>query len=105
MIYTFPKCRFVDISSEEQQFDHIKSEYMEAVKARGAGERDEELMDLWHSIESYFRIREAKGIDVQLTITQTIDKNKLREYYTKDAYEDWGRINLVKRLAVNMHKD
>lgn len=89
MIYSFPKCRFVDISSQEQQFDHIKSEYMECIKADGAGELDSELMDLWHSIESYFRIREAKGIDVMLTKANCVYKNAHRSYYTDAELQKW----------------
>ncbi len=89
MIYTFPKCIFTEINSAEQQFEHIKSEYMECIKAQGAGELDSELMDLWHSIESYFRIREAQGIDVQLTRANCVYKNAQRDYYEDAELQKW----------------
>ena len=89
MIYTFPKCIFTEINSAEQQFEHIRSEFTESVKAEGAGERDCELMDLLHSIESYFRIREAQGIDVTLTKANTVYKNAQRSYYEDSELQRW----------------
>lgn len=89
MIYTFPKCIFTEINSAEQQFEHIRSEFTESVKAEGAGERDCELMDLWHSIESYFRIRQTQGIDVALTKANTVYKNAQRSYYEDSELQRW----------------
>ena len=89
-MYSFPKTKFVNENTLDEQFSHIKSEYMEAVRAQGMGERDEELMDLWHSIESYFRMREAQGVDVMLTRSQTVYKNAQREYYAVGELEKWA---------------
>ena len=89
MIYSFPKCIFTEINSAEQQFEHIRSEFTESVKAGGAGERDMELMDLLHSIESYFRIREAQGIDITLTKANCVYKNAQRSYYADSELQGW----------------
>ena len=47
----YPRTKFADITTLDEQFEHIRSEYCEAVMADGMGHRDEELADLEHSIQ------------------------------------------------------
>lgn len=63
----YPRTKFADITTLDEQFEHIRSEYCEAVMADGMGHRDEELADLEHSIQTYFDIRAAQGIDIDAT--------------------------------------
>ena len=80
-MYTFPRAKFADTNTLADQWEHIRSEFVEASKAEGLGERDEELMDLWHSIETYFRMREAAGVDIGETREVVVAKNRARGYY------------------------
>jgi hypothetical protein len=80
-MYTFPRVKFADTNTLDSQWEHIRSEFVEATKAEGLGDRDEELMDLWHSIETYFRMRQVQGIDVHAVAAAVIKKNALRGYY------------------------
>jgi len=89
--YIFPKAKFVDENTLDEQFNYIRSEFIEAVRAEGMGERDEELADLWHSIETYFRIREKQGIAVSEVINHVKQKNGLRGYYENNG----GDINVT----------
>jgi hypothetical protein len=81
LIYTFPAIKFIHDNTLEQQDDHIRSEFIEWVKAQGEGEKDEELLDLYHSIETRLRMREAQGIDIDEGIRRTVAKNNKRGYY------------------------
>jgi len=83
-MYAFPKANFADNNTLDEQLTHIKSEFVEAMKAEGMGERDEELMDLWHSIETYFRMRQNQGIDVHAVAAAVVGKNAERGYYSHD---------------------
>jgi len=77
----YPRTKFADMATLEQQFEHVREEFIEAVKADGRGERDEELADLEHSIQTYFDIRAKQGIDVDGVRQAVIEKNKRRGYY------------------------
>ncbi|MEG6615367.1 hypothetical protein V6C27_02840 [Peptococcaceae bacterium 1198_IL3148] len=65
------------------------SEAVEVAKAwvwyrLGLGSRqrvDEEMADLLHSAETYFRIREREGLDVPATFRSVVRKNQSRGYY------------------------
>ena len=80
-MYAFPKSKFVDTNTLEEQEEHIRSEFVETQKAEGQGEKDIEYMDLWHSLETYFRMRQAQGIDVHAVAAVVIEKNAVRDYY------------------------
>lgn len=89
MIYTFPAIKFIHDNTLAEQDDHIRSEFLEWMKATGEGEKDEELLDLYHSIETRLRMREAQGIDIDAGVQRTILKNINRDYYTVGALTDW----------------
>ena len=81
----YPKTRFVDENTLDEQFDHICSEYREAVMAEGKGDRDEELADLEASIQTYWDIREKQGLDVDALRKAIIEKNRRRGYYIGES--------------------
>jgi hypothetical protein len=89
MIYTFPAIKFIHDNTLAEQDDHIRSEFVEWMKATGEGEKDEELLDLYHSIETRLRMREAQGINIDAGITNTVAKNDKRGYYEVGALADW----------------
>lgn len=87
-MFSFPRIKFADTNTADEQVQHIYSEMVEFMKEHNRdkrGLRDEELMDCWHSIETYFRIRQAQGIDVHAIHTQTIKKNRVRGYYDGES--------------------
>jgi hypothetical protein len=90
LIYTFPAIKFIHDNTLAEQDDHIRSEFVEWMRASGEGEKDEELLDLYHSIETRLRMREMQGIDIDAGITNTVAKNDLRHYYTAGALADWA---------------
>jgi len=92
-LYTFPRVKFADTNTLTDQWEHIRSEFVEASKAEGLGDRDEELMDLWHSIETYFRIREAAGVDIGETKRTVVTKNRARGYYTEHRCATCHKVN------------
>ena len=81
MNYNFPKICFVDTNSTFQQAMHAFSEANEVVRTKTDHELDIEMADLLHSCETYFRIRERDGADVEGIFADVIDKNIARCYY------------------------
>ena len=84
VIFLFPATRFVAENTADMQVDHIRSEYVEFQREFTAGKMgaaDHELADLYHSIETYFRIRERQGIDIKATFAEVQQKNQDRGYY------------------------
>jgi RecA/RadA recombinase len=87
MIYLFPKTRFAETNTTEKQLKHILSEADEVrnsiVNAEPAHRTIEEVVDTWHSIETYIRILEKEhGIERVLeAIDQVVKKNDERGYY------------------------
>ncbi len=89
MDYVFPKTKFVDQSDPEQQLDHIRSEVIEALQeliAGRMGDCDIEVMDIYLSCETYFRIREKMGIDIDGVRKAVFQKNSApdRKYFLKE---------------------
>lgn len=83
-IYTFPATRFVRNNTLDQQVEHIRSEYVEFQREFTAGQMgaaDHELADLYHSIETYFRMRKKAGINVRAVFSEVQKKNTDRGYY------------------------
>lgn len=79
----YPVTKFSEINTLEEQLEHIKEEFREVVKAEGLGERDEELADLEHSIQTYFDMRAKMGVSIDNVRKETIEKNRKRGYYQK----------------------
>lgn len=86
MNYNFPKIRFVDENSIDEQLDHLRSELVEAYHAflsGHMGDCDMEVADLYHSCETYFRMREKAGVDIEAVRQAVIEKNTNRGYYNE----------------------
>ena len=83
-MFSFPKVKFADENTPEKQIQHIYSEMVEFMREYNNGKKgllDEELMDCWHSIETYFRIRQRQGIDIAAVHAAVVKKNRDRGYY------------------------
>lgn len=82
MAWRFPEVKFVRTNTKEEQVGHILSEAVEVYYAlldkKGL---DEEMADLLHSCETYFRIRQREGCDVHKVFSRVIEKNRKRGYY------------------------
>jgi len=74
----------VDENDIETQVEHIQSEFIEFSKELilgRLGAADMEAADLYHSLETYFRMREKAGVDIQATFQAVEQKNESRGYY------------------------
>jgi hypothetical protein len=83
--YSFPLTKWVKTATAAKQKNHFYSEWNEYLDA-AAYEHDsqhelEELIDLYHSLETYFRILERDGIDVGAAFERVKQKNESRGYY------------------------
>jgi hypothetical protein len=88
MQYNFPPTKFVQRNTIKQQIEHIKSEFEEFITEVEAGNMDladREVMDLYHSLETYFRIREKQGVDIKKVRRDTWYKNWWRGYYDESG--------------------
>lgn len=88
MNYNFPATRFVDENDIKTQVAHIQSEFIEFSKELMLGQlgaADLEAADLYHSLETYFRMREKAGVDIQATFQAVEQKNESRGYYLNDS--------------------
>jgi cell fate regulator YaaT (PSP1 superfamily) len=88
MQYNFPPVRFVDTNTPKQQVNHIFSEVIEAATECDDQKWhlcDREVMDTYHSCESYFRIREKMGMDLNQVFQDTKNKNYDRGYYDHES--------------------
>lgn len=83
MLFNFPPTRFVTENSQIEQMDHIVSESMEVLDAMAKDESRrrllEELMDLHHSLETFWRMQDAQ--EVAEVMTDVMKKNAMRGYY------------------------
>lgn len=81
MSWRFPPVKFVDINTVNKQLEHVQSEAMEVRYALYQHRIDEEMADLLHSCETYFRIRQREGSDIHQIFNQVVEKNRARGYY------------------------
>ena len=82
MIYIFPETKFVRENNNKKQQVHVVSEWREFMNAEwNTAEEKEEAMDLYHSIETLFRIWEKQGVDMEAVRQKVFDKNRARGYY------------------------
>lgn len=85
--YNFPATTFAATNNVQQQLRHVLSECDEvqrAIISKESPERvDEELADVFHSLETLFRImqRDLGTEYVEELFQQIEDKNKTRGYY------------------------
>lgn len=87
MKFNFPATRFVHLNTEEEQIEHIVSEFEEAgAEAEISLESEElhlELVDIFHSLETFFRIlaenRTQEYVNNLFRLTE--EKNRVRGYY------------------------
>lgn len=88
----FPAVKFAIINTPEKQMSHVLSEAREVESESyddfGFSNKDvewakvdEEMADLLHSCETYFRIREREGLNVDELFANVVEKNRKRGYY------------------------
>ncbi len=83
-LYYFPTARFVEESDLPRQVIHLGSEFVDFCLKLSWGRKtraDIEAADLYHSIETYFRMREREGLDVEALFKKVENKNQKRGYY------------------------
>lgn len=88
MIYIFPETKFVGENTADKQLNHVISE---AIELQDELMNDfysdspeltrEEAMDLYHSLETLFRIWESQGVDMEAVRQKVFEKNRARGYY------------------------
>jgi hypothetical protein len=92
MRFNFPKVKFADENSVRDQLRHVVSEMFEVIDGY-MGESghvvvgiEEEVMDLTHSLETFWRIRmRTHGVrHVELLRERVEEKNRLRGYYERE---------------------
>ena len=85
LIYKYPRIKFADTNTAEQQLEHIRSEVVEAIQAYNAGllgDMDIELHDIGQSVETLQRMREERaGVSTEEGKVDMIQKNYIRGYY------------------------
>ncbi|NLZ19360.1 MAG: hypothetical protein GXY24_03715 [Bacteroidales bacterium] len=95
MNYAWPETKFVNKNNMYQQFDHVMSEIDEVNEIGPCGDLNrlvEELMDLHHSLETYFRILE-RDISPQYVCRRqaaVLRKNRDRGYCVGSSSADCG---------------
>jgi hypothetical protein len=82
MNYSFPPTKWVKTGLPTPQLNHILSEVREVEGSEHASMHElEEIVDLYHSIETYFRIQEKLGVNVDEVFINVFLKNEVRGYY------------------------
>lgn len=79
--YSFPATKWVKMAKASEQKDHVISEFIEMLTADTQLKKLEEAIDLYHSLETYFRILERDGIDIPGHFKNVYEKNEARGYY------------------------
>jgi len=81
MNYSFPAVKFANKNTIKQQEEHIRSEFFEFYYESNKDKKIEEAIDLYHSLETLFRILEQQGIAINIAFEQVRLKNEARGYY------------------------
>jgi hypothetical protein len=79
--YSFPATKWARTAKASEQKDHVISEFIEMLTADSQLKKLEEAIDLYHSLETYFRILERDEIDIPGHFRKVYKKNKARGYY------------------------
>ena len=82
--YRFPRVKFADSNTREQQINHVLSELKEIEKALATGDMEhalEEMLDAIWSLETMIRIHcKEHGLNVDLAALSVEIKNRDRGY-------------------------
>ena len=82
MNFNFPRAKFADSNTIEDQVLHIVSESIEAANESDPELQAMEIMDCLHSCETALRILEEQhGIGLDSIIAEVEHKNRVRGYY------------------------
>jgi predicted house-cleaning noncanonical NTP pyrophosphatase (MazG superfamily) len=83
MNYIFPATKWANKETRpNDQYVKIIEEYNEFTESDPESDHEiEELFDLIQACETYFRIMEARGMDVNSIYEAVKEKNKARGYY------------------------
>jgi len=88
--YKYPRIKFADTNTIEQQLEHIRSEVVEAIQAFNngkLGDMDIELHDVAQSVETLQRMREERaGVSTAEGKIAMVQKNHLRGYYESENH-------------------
>ena len=76
----YPRLKFADTFTVNEQIDYIRDELWEAMEAVSDRERDAEISDVEQAIQTYWDIRAKQGLDVDAVRAGTVEKNKARGY-------------------------
>ena len=79
MNYTFPPTRFVSEKHLAEQYAHVLSEIGEVLCAKTGRDRLTEILDHYHSIETYLRMHSPEYVEELVAIVER--KNRERGYY------------------------
>ncbi len=74
MNYIFPATKFITENNIWEQIMHVKSDTEEFYA---------EAVDLYHSLETLFRIWEREGVDIEAVREKGVGKNRERGGYAK----------------------
>lgn len=84
MKYIFPETKFAKTNNIWAQIMHVKSEWVEFTHTKtNTEEFYAEAVDLYHSLETLFRIWEREGVDMEAVQEKVFEKNRERGYYAK----------------------
>jgi hypothetical protein len=81
MNYSFPPTKWIRTATADKQIKHVSSEMIEVLTSENGAHELEEALDLYHSLETYFRICERDGIDINKYRQMVQAKNEARGYY------------------------
>lgn len=94
MNYNFPEIKFTRQNNITTQLHHVQSEYHEMIQEiTGSPKQIMEAIDLYHSLETLFRILEREGIDMDTYFEAVKKKNQDRGYYRDEGTNDGGGIS------------
>jgi len=86
MNYSFPATKWALTSRRNEQIEHIMSEIAEfECSASGSNHEIEEAIDLYHSLETFFRILERDGVNMDNHFDNVLKKNEARGYYLPEV--------------------
>jgi len=79
----FPRVKYVDTNTIEEQLDHVRSEINEIEREQTIDAQFAEALDLLHSTETLVRIYLDKGMNYEQGRARVIAKNIARGYYNE----------------------
>jgi cell division protein FtsX len=82
--YSFPATKWVKTATVKEQLEHVRSEFREMITAESQECLTcftEEAVDLYHSLETLFRVMQRENIPIPYVFEKVEAKNRGRGYY------------------------